>query len=113
CLKELVERWDARVDVPCGEGFTALHEAAYRGNEALVLWLLEKGAVNGMVSGKRNGAGPFDAAGWAATRGSSHLAQMISSWVPEATRHGENCNNTSNKYFKISVHSRNSTPAPI
>lgn len=53
CAKELVDGFGADVDARDDEGWSPLMEAAFRGNEALALFLLDAGAVNEGVLGAR------------------------------------------------------------
>ena len=113
CAKELVTFFDADVDARDDEGWSPLMEAAFRGNEALALCLLEAGAKSEGVAGARPdadvaavGAGVTrrgevgeaearnqsakssgaarDAVEWANARGNERIAEMI-----ERHRRGE------------------------
>ena len=113
CAKELVTFFHADVDARDDEGWSPLMEAAFRGNEALALCLLEAGAKSERVKGARPdadvaavGAGVTrrgevgeaearnqsakssgaarDAAEWANARGNERIAEMI-----ERHRRGE------------------------
>jgi len=113
CAKELVNVFHADVDARDDEGWSPLMEAAFRGNEALALCLLEAGAKSEGVAGARPdadvaavGAGVTrrgevgeaearnqsakssgaarDAAEWANARGNERIAEMI-----ERHRRGE------------------------
>lgn len=112
CAKELVTFFHADVDARDDEGWSPLMEAAFRGNEALALCLLEAGAKSERVAGARPDADVLvgvgvtrrgevgeaearnqsakssgaarDAAEWANARGNERIAEMI-----ERHRRGE------------------------
>ena len=113
CAKELVTFFHADVDARDDEGWSPLMEAAFRGNEALALCLLEAGAKSERVKGARPDAdvrpvgvgvtrrgevgeaearnqsakssgAARDAVEWANARGNERIAEMI-----ERHRRGE------------------------
>lgn len=61
-------------------GFVPLHSAAYRGDRAMVEFLLEKGANKKLHGGSDRGA--TDAAGWARRGGYDSLADLIKNGPP-------------------------------
>lgn len=70
---ELLEAYGARIDALGVFGGTGLHWAAINGHEAMVRWLLERGA-NATLHDRRFDA---DAASWAEEGGHPELAKLI------------------------------------
>lgn len=84
CLQELVQNHGSRLDVPDNGGFTPLVNAAWRGDEPMVCWLLARGA-DVAVRGTSRGRGPADAATWARWQGHDDVAATIDRHVLRQT----------------------------
>ena len=75
CVRELHAR-GAAVDAADWGGFSALINAAWRGDDAMVRWLLQAGA-DATLRGSSQGRGPFTAAEWALRRGHGNVHAML------------------------------------
>ena len=85
CVRELVDGWSAQLELRDDHGATALVLAAIKGRDAIVRYLLDKGACPSVRAVHKDGNVYDTAQGWARRLGHAKVLQRFADFETTAT----------------------------